>query len=90
MCLEILPPVGLLPALCGLFYFWNLLMPNSISSYEDGIREGQIRAIEQMQAAHAIRLEKVEGRVSTLERVAYTLIGAIALIQFAPSLKGFL
>lgn len=63
-------------------------MPDN--SYAEGVREGKLLAIEQMQATHTTRLDRVEGKVSTLERVAYTLIGAVALVQFAPTLKGFL
>jgi len=59
-------------------------------SYQEGIQEGKLLALEVIQGSHSDRLNRVEGRVATLERVAYTLIGAIALIQFAPALKSFI
>ncbi len=62
----------------------------SDDSYDQGVRDGTLDAMEKIQAAYAIRLDKVEGRVSNLERVAYTLLGAVALVQFGPTLKAFL
>lgn len=59
-------------------------------SYEDGVREGQFNSLKIIQAQHEVRLDKVETRVSTLERVAYIVLGAIALVQIAPALKGFM
>ena len=59
-------------------------------TYEEGLREGEIRAIKDVLRNHDNRLTSVESRTSTLERVGYTLLGAIALIQFVPSLRGFL
>lgn len=62
----------------------------SESDFDAGRRVGEIKAMKDTQSNHDLRILKVEGRVSILERVAYTLIGAVALVQFAPSLKGFL
>ena len=56
-------------------------------TYEDGVLEGKFLAIEAMQSTHGLRLEIVEKRLTVLERVAYILLGAVALVQFAPSLK---
>lgn len=58
-------------------------------TYQDGVREGKIMTLEMMQNHHGRRLDSVEKKISTLERVSYTLLGAVALIQFAPALKGF-
>jgi uncharacterized membrane protein YuzA (DUF378 family) len=46
--------------------------------------------LEAMQNSHGSRITTVEGKVSLLERVAYTVTGAIALVQFVPMLKAFL
>ncbi len=60
-------------------------------SYEEGLRDGKIKALEEMVTRHDERLDKHENRIGTLEKVAYSLIGAIALMQFAvPVLQRFL
>ena len=69
-------------------------MPEEQKTYEDGhlagLTEGRLLAVEHILSNHAQRLDGVERKLSTLERVAYTLLGAIALVQFAPTLKSFL
>jgi len=59
-------------------------------TYDEGVRQGKMIALETVQALHASRLDGVEKRIGTLERVAYTLIGAIALVQFSPAIESFL
>ena len=59
-------------------------------TYEEGLCEGRLAAIEAQQSIHATRLDKMDGRVSKLEIVAYTLAGCIAMVQFAPTLREFL
>lgn len=66
------------------------LMDEVESARRDGLQQGQLLALENMFASQQTRLDKVEGRVSVLERVSYTLIGAIALVQFVPALKAAL
>ncbi len=63
-------------------------------AYEDGLRDGKIEAIEQMQVHQNGRLdtfakqfEKCDARLRLQEKVVWGLIGAIALVQFLPELK---
>lgn len=57
---------------------------------QEGLTEGRLLAVEHILSNHAQRLDDVEKRLFTQERVGYTLLGAIALVQFAPTLRGFL
>lgn len=72
------------------FFLEPSLMDEVESARRDGLQQGQLLALENMFASQQTRLDKVEGRVSVLERVSYTLIGAIALVQFVPALKAAL
>lgn len=65
-------------------------MPLEEHTYAEGVREGRMRSLEEWRKNHESRMDKVEGKVSMLERVAYTTFGAIALVQFAPALRGFI
>jgi hypothetical protein len=56
-------------------------------TYEEGLRDGKINALEQISAMHDDRIETVEKRVSSLEKVAYAFIGALALLEFIPLLQ---
>lgn len=58
-------------------------------TYDDGVREGKLMTIELIQTQHDRRLDDVEGRVSTLERVSWMLVGAVGLVQLSPLLKEF-
>ena len=59
-------------------------------AYEQGKRDGKIDALEQMLAHHSGRLEVIESRQRWQERVLWTILGAIALINLLPTLKGIL
>lgn len=65
-------------------------MPPKEMTYEDGLIEGKIQAMEAMMSSHGMRLDMVEKRMATQERLAYILMGAIAFVTFAPSLKTLL
>ena len=65
-------------------------MPAKAPTYEDGLLEGKIQAVEAMMSSHGVRLQLVEKRLSGQERLAYLLMGAIAFVTFAPSLKALL
>ena len=58
--------------------------------YDEGYRDGQIIALERMQEHQNARLDKHEARLASLERVAYIVIGSIALMQFLPAVQEFL
>lgn len=57
-------------------------------TYEDGIREGRIRGIEETVTHHGRRLDNVESRMTAQERITYALLGAIALIEILPTIQG--
>ena len=56
-------------------------------SYADGLRDGKIQAIEEMQARQNIRLDDHSARLRVLERVAWILVGVIGFIQIWPTLE---
>ena len=56
-------------------------------SYEAGLRDGKLQALEAVQRRHEDRLNHHEKRLQMAERVIYGLIGAIALIELIPILK---
>ena len=65
--------------------------PNmSDSEYQDGLREGRLRALEESEANHGRRLDMHERRLTAQERITYALLGAIALVQILPVLKDLL
>ena len=64
--------------------------------YREGLQDGKIEAIEQMQSIQNSRLdvfgkqfEKCDARLRLQEKVVWGLIGAIFLVQFLPELKLF-
>ena len=57
-----------------------------IKTYEDGVLEGKLQAMESMIAMHAVRLKAVEAKASYLERVAWILLGGFLLIQVIPTI----
>jgi hypothetical protein len=59
-------------------------------TYEDGLRDGQIKAIEAVLHTHKDKLEEHETRIKQQERVMWILIGAFGLVQFLPAIQGFL
>lgn len=56
-------------------------------SYEEGVRDGKIEALEQIVARHEKRFDVHEGRLRIMERILYGLIGALALIEFMPAFQ---
>jgi len=72
------------------FFIGITMPPESQPTYEQGVADGKLRALENVMHMHSTRIDRVEGKISTLERVAYTLLGAVAIIQLAPSLKLFI
>lgn len=59
-------------------------------TYEDGIVEGRLAAVEHMQQGQNLRLDNHSQRISALERAMWVVIGAIAAIEFFPILASFL
>ena len=59
-------------------------------SYEDGLRDGQIKAIERVLSEHKTIHDDHERRLKQQERVMWILIGAFGLVQFLPAIQGLL
>lgn len=57
------------------------------SSYEDGLREGRLRGIEETISHHSDRLDKHESRISSQEKISYAVLGALALMEVLPTLQ---
>jgi len=58
--------------------------------YEAGKRAGKIEEFERLLCAHNARLDQHERRLQIQERITYGLLGAIALIELAPVIKGLI
>ena len=59
-------------------------------TYDDGLKEGRIRGIEEVIKDHGVRIGRHEDRITAQERITYALLGAIALLEVLPTLKGLL
>ena len=57
-------------------------------SFEDGLHEGRLRGIEETVTNHGTRLDNHESRITSQERITYALLGAVALLNLLPVLKG--
>lgn len=53
-------------------------------TYEDGLVEGRLAAVEHMQTGQNLRLDNHSQRISALERAMWVVIGAIAALEFFP------
>jgi len=59
-------------------------------TYADGMRDGQIKAIEDMQSKQNLRMDSHSKRIGNLERVAWCLLGVVGFIQMGPVLQSWL
>ena len=57
---------------------------NQEKTYEDGVVEGRLAAVEHMQTGQNVRLDNHGARISALERAMWVVIGAIAALEFFP------
>ena len=60
------------------------------SDYERGLRDGEVKALSEGLGRAHNRLDIHEGRLAIQERITYSLLGALVLIEFAPALQNFL
>jgi len=58
--------------------------------YEEGLREGRLRGIEETVVKHGQRLDKFDLRLTSQERISYALLGAVALLNILPMIKAVL
>ena len=59
-------------------------------SYERGLQDGRIAAIEAMQISQNIRLDGHGARISALEKGGYILLGVIFAMEFFPLIADML
>ncbi len=60
------------------------------TEYEQGLRDGRLRAIEAMQVEQNERMDSHERRIQSAERIQHGLLGAIVLVQIIPMLEGII
>lgn len=56
------------------------------ANYESGLTEGRLTALENDTEALQEDIEKHENRIRFQERIAYGVMGAVALLEFGPAL----
>ena len=59
----------------------------SEKTYEDGLRDGRISALEEISGQHRDRLDSHSTRLRRMERIMWGGGGMILLIQLIPSFK---
>lgn len=57
------------------------------SDYDAGLRDGRLTSLEKSHAQHSERLNDHAKRISSQERITYSLLGAIGLVQLWPSIS---
>lgn len=61
-------------------------MTVTTKTYDEGRRDGQIQALEEIAKDHKARLDSHSDRLRTLERIIWALSGALAVLQLLPKL----
>lgn len=56
-------------------------------TYEDGITEGKIQALEQIASTHKERLDNHATRLRIVEKIVWGVLGIVAFLQILPVLK---
>lgn len=59
-------------------------------TYEEGLIKGRMQAMERIMEHHEQKIREIDARTRMMERVMWGVLGAIALIQILPMLKGVL
>lgn len=62
----------------------------SDKTYEEGLRDGQLKALEEIVSSHKDRLDHHSGRIRRLERVAWITLGVVLTIQLLPQIQNLL
>lgn len=62
-------------------------MDDTKKTYEQGLLEGQIDAMEKIQSHHADRLDHHEKRLTAQERISFGLLGALVLLEVLPTIR---
>lgn len=64
--------------------------PYQHKTYEDGIRDGEMRMMKEMLTDHKGRLDNHSQRLRILERIVWATGGVIFIIQFGPAIAKYL
>ena len=59
-------------------------------TYDDGVRDGQILALEDVAGKHQDRLDSHSKRLALLERIMWAGGGIVAFIQIVPLIRAIL
>lgn len=62
----------------------------SDKTYDDGVRDGKLEALEDITGKHSDRLDSHSKRLTLLERIMWAGGGIVAFIQLVPLIKPFL
>lgn len=65
-------------------------MTAQLKTYEDGLLEGRLAALERMTIEHKGRLDNHATRLRAMERILWVLLGAYLLVQMYPALQNFI
>ena len=65
-------------------------MAETHRSYEDGLRDGKIEALEKIAGDHGGRLDSHSRRLRLLERIMWAGGGIVVFIEIAPQFKALL
>ena len=66
------------------------MSPEPVRTYNEGLRDGKIEALEHIIGVHADRLNQHSNRIRWLERIIWSLAGVIFFLQMLPYFQQFL
>ncbi len=58
-------------------------------TYEDGVRDGRLDEHSKLLEKHDERLDSHSKRIRTQERIAYLIMGGLAVIEVVPRIYAF-
>lgn len=65
-------------------------MSDQDPGYSEGLRDGRLKAVEESNRRAHDRLDGHDTRLSAQERITYSLLGALALLQIWPAVERFI
>ena len=54
-------------------------------TYAEGVRDGQLAAIETVVGEHKYRLDSHSARIRSLEKIMWIMAGVLGVLQFMPT-----
>lgn len=55
-------------------------------TYDDGLRDGKIKSLEDISVKHSTRMDGHSKRMRSQEKVTWMMMGIIGLIQIVPAI----